>query len=376
MVSGVNLTLMIGPVVPIPVPRAALDALTSVQVTNASGEADSGFELHFTVNSRSPLQTLFLLSGGALPPILRCLIIATFNGTPSVLMDGVILDNQITPGSNGAPSTLTLKGKDLSAVMDVIDFSGLPYPAMPVFARVLLVLAKYAALGIIPLVIPPLVTDLPIPTDRIPRHQGKDLGYLRKLAREAGYVFYVDPGPLPGTSTAYWGPEIKVGVPQPALNIDMDAHTNVDTLSFRFDKESKKMPVIFVQEETTKAPIPIPIPDISPLNPPLGLIPPIPPKLEPLKETARMNPLEAVMYGLAEASRTSDCVTGTGTLDVLRYGRILKSRGLVGVRGAGLAFDGLYFVSSVTHKIKPGEYKQDFELKRNGLISTVPKVPA
>jgi len=376
MVNGVNLTLMIGPAVPIPVPRAALDALTSVQVTNASGETESGFELQFAVNSRSPLQTLFLLSGGALPPILRCLIVATFNGVPNVLMDGVILDNQLTPGSNGASSTLTLRGKDLSAVMDVIDFSGLPYPAMPVFARVLLVLAKYAALGIIPLVIPPIVTDLPIPTSRIPRHQGKDLGYLRKLAREAGYVFYVEPGPLPGTSTAYWGPEIKVGVPQPALNIDMDAHTNIDALQFRFDKESKKMPVIFVQEETTRVPIPIAIPDISPLNPPLGLIPPLPPKQEPLRETARMNPLEAVMYGLGEASRTSDCVTGTGSLNVLRYGRILKSRGLVGVRGAGMAFDGLYYVSSVTHKIKRGEYKQDFQLKRNGLISTVPKVPA
>ena len=81
------------------------------------------------------------------------------------------------------------------------------------------------------------------------------------------------------------------------------------------------------------------------------------------------------MYGIGEASRTSDCVTGTGSLDVLRYGRILKSRSLVGVRGAGMAFDGLYFVSSVTHKIKRGEFKQDFELKRNGLISTIPKVP-
>lgn len=370
------MTLMIGPVVPMPVPREALDALTSVQVTNASGETESGFELQFSVNSRSPLQTLFLLSGGALPPILRCVIVTTFNGMPNVIMDGVILDNQITPGSNGASSTLTLKGKDLSAVMDVVDFSGIPYVGMPVFARVLLILAKYAVLGIVPLVIPPIVTDLPIPTDRIPRHQGKDLGYLRRLAREAGYVFYVDPGPLPGASTAYWGPEIKIGVPQPALNIDMDAHTNVESLSFRFDKESKKMPVIFIQDEITKAPIPIPIPDISPLNPPLGLVPPLPPKLEPLRETERMNALEAVMYGLAEASRSSDCVTGSGTIDVLRYGRILKSRGLVGVRGAGLSFDGLYYVSSVTHRIKRGEYKQDFELKRNGLISTLPKVPA
>jgi hypothetical protein len=68
-------------------------------------------------------------------------------------------------------------------------------------------------------------------------------------------------------------------------------------------------------------------------------------------------------------------VFANGSLDVMRYGRVLKSRQLVGVRGAGAAFDGLYFVKSVTHKVKRGEYKQDFTRARNGLISTVPTVP-
>jgi hypothetical protein len=54
----------------------------------------------------------------------------------------------------------------------------------------------------------------------------------------------------------------------------------------------------------------------------------------------------------------------------------LKSRQLVGVRGAGLAFDGLYFVKSVTTNIKQGALKQDFELTRNGLVSITPRVPA
>jgi len=46
------------------------------------------------------------------------------------------------------------------------------------------------------------------------------------------------------------------------------------------------------------------------------------------------------------------------------------------VRGAGPAFDGLYYVKSVTHNLKRGEFKQSFNLGRNGLISTVPAVPA
>ena len=374
MLKGVNLTLMIGPAVPVPVSQGVLDALTSVQVTSASGGMESGFELQFTLSNKSPLHTVFLLAGGNMIPFMRVVIVVTISGTPHVLMDCVMLNTEITPGGDASHSTLTVKGKDLTAVMGFIDFSGLPYPAMPFAVRVLLILAKYAALGIVPMVIPAIVEDLPIPTERIPRHQGKDLDYIRRLASQAGYVFYLDPGPVPGVSRAYCGPEIKIGVPQPALNINMDAHTNVESLQFRFDKEAKKLPIVFIHEEKSKAPIPIPIPDITPLNPPLGLIPPIPPVIEFL-DAAPLSPLSAVMYGLTEAAKSADAVTGTGSLNVLRYGHVLKSRQLVGVRVAGAAFDGLYYVSTVTHSIKRGEYKQNFELKRNGLLSTVPKVP-
>ena len=373
MLSGINLTLMVGPAVPIPVPEVVLDALTSVTVTT-SGTSMSGFELAFTLSNQSPLHTLFLLAGGAMPPILRVVIVATLNGSSNVLMDGVALETTVAPGPQSSNSTLTVRGKDLTAVMSLIDFSGIPYPTLPCFARVALIVAKYAVLGIVPMPIPELMPDISIPIDRIPRHQGKDLEYIQKLATECGYVFYLDPGPEPGMSVAYWGPEVKVGTPQPALNINMDAFTNVESLQFTFDKERKTLPIIFIQEPISKAILPIPIPDITPLNPPLGAIPPLPPKIEPLYDSVFATPMQAVMMGLGEAARTADAVTATGSLDVVRYGNILKARRLVGVRGAGPAFDGLYYVNSVTHQIKRGEYKQQFALARNGLVSTVPTV--
>src|SRR5262249_50736700 len=175
---------------------------------------------------------------------------------------------------------------------------------------------------------------------------------------------------------AYWGPEIKVGAPQPALDLSLDGpHNNVKNLTFTFDKETKETPVIFIQEPITKAAIGIPIPDITPLNPPLGLVPPLPPKLTFLDDTAKLNPLAAAMRGLAYASQHSDALFGSGTLDVQRYGHVLRSRQLVGVRGAGQAFDGLHYVSSVTSTIKRGEFTQSFSLARNGLVSTLPSVP-
>ena len=55
--------------------------------------------------------------------------------------------------------------------------------------------------------------------------------------------------------------------------------------------------------------------------------------------TARLSPISAALCGLTKASKSSDAVTGSGSLDVTRYGRVLKARRLVGVRGAGAAFD-------------------------------------
>lgn len=376
MLKGIYMTLMVGPVVPVPVPQVVLDALTSVKVTTNSGNRNpSAFELQFTISNNSPLQTILLLSGGAVLPFMRVMLIVTINSIPDVVIDGIITKQDITPGSDGH-STVTVKGLDMTAVMDKIDFDGIPYPCMPPEARVALIVAKYAMFGLVPLVIPSILVDVPIPIDRIPRQVGNDLEYVYQLAEDAGYIFYINPGPVPGMNIAYWGPEIKVGVPQPALNINMDAHTNVESLNFSFNAEGSTLPILLIYLKETKIPIPIPIPAINPLNPPLGLLPPIPTNVEFLTATAKLSPIQAALKGIAKASQAMDAVTATGSLDVLRYGRTLKARSLVGVRGAGTAFDGLYYVKSVTHNIKRGEYKQDFELGRNGLISTLPKVPA
>lgn len=378
MLKGIQLALLIGPVVPLPAPRIVLDALESVEVTTAAGSV-SGFTLSLQINSQSELNTLFLITAGqstglGMPP-LRVMLVVTLNGTPQVLFDGVMTHVQVQPGENGAAGRITVTGEDLTKVMDLFDFSGLPYPAMPVPARVALICAKYAAFGIIPLPIPPVFLDVPIPIERIPSHQGTDLNYLLQLAREAGYVFYIEPGPAPGTNIAYFGPEIKVGVPQPALNVNMDAHTNVESLSFSFDPTKGVLPIVFIQNQLTRVPIPIPIPNLNPLQPPLGVLSSPLANLKIMKDTAKLNPIQAIGRGVAEAAKSQDSVSGSGSLNVLRYGRLLKARQLVGVRGVGVAYDGLYFVQSVTSTLKRGEFKQSFNLSRNGLISITPTVP-
>jgi hypothetical protein len=368
------LTLLVGPVLAVPAPKPLIDALTTVEVTvSASGR--SAFQLGFTLANRSVLQTFFLLAAGSPLPVLRAILVVTFGGLPQVVFDGIVLHHEVVGDAAQGSSMLVVTGEDLSALMGRMEFSGLPYPGMTPDLRVLTILGKYAVFGVIPVVLPPVVPDIEVPLERIRSQKGTDLEYVQQLAKESGYVFYMDPGPVPGTSQAYWGPLIKVGLPQPALNVNMDSWTNVESLSFRYEPESAVLPIVFLQEPTTKAVLPLPIPAVNPLNPPLGAVIPIPQHIEEMKDTAKLSPGQALMRGFARATETGDVVTGNGTLDVLRYGRILKPRQLVAVRGAGPAYDGLHYVESTTHRIKLGEYKQSFTLKRNGLISTSPVFP-
>jgi hypothetical protein len=171
--DGIQLQLMIGPAVPVPVSRDVIDALRTVRVTTSTDGA-SMFQLGFELSRRSPLHTLFLVAGGATPPLVRVIVAVTVKGRQHVLIDGVMTNHEVTGGGKGQNPTLSVTGEDLTRVMDYIDFSGIPYPAMPDFARVLVILAKYAMFGIIPVVLPSVLLDVPLPIDRIPIHRGKD----------------------------------------------------------------------------------------------------------------------------------------------------------------------------------------------------------
>jgi hypothetical protein len=375
MVSPLYLTLLVGPMEPLPAPKPLVDALVSVEVME-SATGRSGFQLTFTLSDKGILETFFLLAGSSPLPVLRVVLLVTFPGIPQVLIDGVVLHTEVQPDAMSGSSKLVVTGKDLAAMMDLIDFSGLPYPGMSPNIRVLTILAKYAVFGVVPEVIPVPAPDIPIPMLQIPTQKKTDLQYIEALAQEVGYVFYMVPGPLPGTSQAYWGPQIRLGLPQTALNVNLDTWTNVESLNFRYEPQNSVLPIVFIQEPISKMTIPIPIPPVTPFNPPLGAFVPVPQKIEQLTETAKLNPAQALMKGFARSVETADVMTGEGTLDVMRYGQPLRARSLVGVRGAGLPWDGMHYVDSATHRIKPGEYKQSFVLKRNALVTNTPVVPS
>jgi hypothetical protein len=90
--------------------------------------------------------------------------------------------------------------------------------------------------------------------------------------------------------------------------------------------------------------------------------------------TSGLTALQAYARAQGVTDASTDVVSAQGELDALRYAAFLQPRTLVGLRGAGVSYDGLYYVKQVTHRISKGEYKQSFALTREGVGSTLPAV--
>lgn len=384
MARSLRLQILTGPLTFAPAAPEVVEAVREVQVTQNAGQR-SGFQIRFALAKGSRLEAM--LAERALDPPARVLLVLHLDGAPTVLSDGVVTRHDVARGNEAGGSTLTLTGVDVSQMLDLIDLSGLPMP-MPAEARVATLLTPMAAYGVVPLIIPSVLVFAPNPIQRVPGVQGTGFAYISRLADEVGYTFYVEPGPMPGMNVAYWGPELRVGEAQPALTVNADAGSNVESLSFSFDGLQKTVYVLTQFPEQLRVPIPIPLPDVTPLSPPLGAKLPIPLSYRRMNvegragtgddraddSTARMDVVQALARGLARASQAAQVVGGSGSLDVLRYGRLLQCRRLVGVRGAGPAHDGEYLVRSVTTTLRPGEVKQRFTLSRNALVHTGARV--
>ncbi len=152
----------------------------------------------------------------------------------------------------------------------------------------------------------------------------------------------------------------------------MDASTNVESLSFSYDGQANYVPVLWQMIRGTNAPIAVPIPGSPHI--PLGARPATKDRVEIVAGGTKMRPAEVALEAFNLASSIPDAITGSVQLEVSRYRHVLTAGGLVGVQGAGITYDGLYYVDGVTHTIQRGEYKQSGTLKRNHLISSTPRV--
>jgi hypothetical protein len=353
---GIRLQLLIGATVPVPAPFGVVDALTDLEVTNRDKERD-GFQMTFSMGKDSVLDYR-LLSDGLLDPPARVIVIVLINAMPQILIDGIITNHQVQPSNQPGQSRLTVTGEDISLQLDLED-KNVTYPSQSDSAIVSQIVTSY---GLAPDVTS--TTKVPTPTEETPTQQETDLACIQRLAKRNGFVFFVEPTSIPTINRAYWGPDDRVGAPQPPLNMNMGDATNVERLDFTFDALRPVEPTIESINPMTGLAVKIPIP--TGFMPTLAAKPTTPLRKTIARDTAGLSVVDATLKMLEILIQSSDAVDARGELDALQYGRALRARQLVSVRGAGQSNDGPYYVNEVTHNIRRGEYRQSFSLTRDG----------
>ena len=368
-IPGVRLILWSGQMIPRPAPLEVLGAVTKIEVTNDARQGD-GFQLTVQLSKDNPMDYGILLSG-ALNAMNRVIIAVLIGASLEVLIDGVITQHQLSPSEDPGKSTLTVTGKDTSVMLDLDEHED-SFPYQPDFAIVEQLLLDYLPNGLMgPHSIFPTF-DIPIDVQRTPQQHGTDLKFIQDLARRNGYVFYVEPFVF-GVTRAYFGPEVRIGFPQAALTLNMGADSNLRSISFTNDALAPVGAQGSFIEPFTK--MSIPIPAVPPLRIPLTPFPAPVYRTTLLAQSANQGPLEAGLAALEVATKAPESVSGQGEIDSVRYGRVLRARGLVGVRGVGFSYDGLYYVTRVSHSLTLGDYKQSFSLSRDGTGSLLPVLP-
>jgi len=378
-VPGITLTFQIGPEILMPASADLSEALSEITITQAD-QGPSSFQLVFNADRTSAfLPDYPMLLQQQIRAGLRVGIAVTIPGSlPKVLMDGFISNIQLSHDKAMGTSTITATGEDVGISMDRTENSR-NFPALGDYEIVNLLLLDYALYGVIPMVIPTLTGLASDPLEGVPIQPNMtDRQYINHLAETYGNIFLIRPGPTLGLNQAYWGPPIRVGLPQPPLSVDMGPATNVESINFTFDAT---VPVLYdgiVQDKELETDLPV-MTLLSTRLPPLALQPAVlfngGMRAQKIYDFTGETIEDAFAHaqGLTDAS-VDNAVTASGEVDTLRYGAILSCPGLAQLRGAGLTFDGLYMVRSVTHSIKRGQYRQQFQLAREGLMSTLPMV--
>src|SRR5690349_11531832 len=97
-----------------------VEALKRAEITH-SDEGRSGFQLSFGVGREGPKDAsdYLLVSGPWLKPFARVILTVQFGVRLRVLVDGIITNVQLDPGTGPGTGTLSVTGEDVSVMMDL-----------------------------------------------------------------------------------------------------------------------------------------------------------------------------------------------------------------------------------------------------------------
>lgn len=347
-----------------PLPLPFLNALTSIEVETATEQA-SIFRLNFAL-SQTPFGDWDLLVFDLFRPNVPVSIsVGIGKPLPETLINGYVrearVDNQTRPGA----STLKVVGLDATATIMNQREAPMPHPNQSDSTIAQQIFLRYPPMTTLVVPTPPSRTELDVTTSQ----RITDIRFLKGLARRNAYECYVQPDPLLGIDVGHFHPPQLLVPTQGVLSVNFGMATNMESFDVSYDMLQPTSALALALDPATKAPVVAPA--FAALEPPLGLEPAlariVPPPLARPAETDAANASELVTESQAVVNRTSRALRGSGEVDSMRYGKVLRPGLPVAIRGAGRQYSGNYYVTRVSHSISTSHYTQRFEAWRNAV---------
>ena len=346
-----------------PLPQQLMHALRQIEVETAVGQA-SILRLHFDL-SRTFVGDLDVLAFDVFRPLFPISIrLSSLFGVPQCLINGFITDTKLGAQNQPGQSTFEVVAMDaLGTTMSHIQRTT-PRPNSPDSAIAEQIFNDYAMR---PVIFPTPPTRTVNDTTTI--QQEHDAAFLFKLANRHCYEVYVQPDPVTGRDVGHFHPPQTLAPPQGVLSVDFGTQTNLSRFDVSYDALRPTGVVTASSDPLTRVPAPAVAPAST--DPPMGKEPTLarilPPSVERMYCTDAANPAEMQAQTLARATCSSRIIRANGEVDGIKYARPLLAGLPVLVRGAGRQHSGLYYVSSVSHRISRDGYVQSFSAWRNAV---------
>jgi hypothetical protein len=388
MLGGVTYTVLMGPaggppVVPLPPPL--LTALQKIEV-ETSTEMASVFRLRFGISQMQIGDWDLLMpqyEETFFRPLSRVQIrVKVGIDIPKTIINGYITHQHVLYDDEGGASSMEITGMDATILMNLQE-KVITWPLAGFPTDSLIAITIFGQYGLLPMAIPGLPMNVdPSGTDSTVQ-RGTDIRFLRRLAQRSSFECFVRPDPFSGVDIGYFGPPANLPfAPEAVLNVKMGAQTNVTEFKIRYDMVKPTLSLAFGLDTMTRVPLTFPsLPSVAagyPVGPPMGVQEatirevggPHPPPMVLAAQTGMMSLPGLPLVNQAITNKASWAVVAEGTAgsDV----GVLSVGFTVNIRGAGLAFNGAYYVTRVSHVIESGgcSYIQKFEARRNAIGMT------
>lgn len=371
------LTIRTGGTSTSPLPRSIMENFESAEITQTD-EGPSAFQLTFKVgrNKTTGMEDYQDLVGNQFKLFNTVCIYVKIDGAQHVLMHGVITHQQLNPSSQPGMTTMTITGEDMSVLMDLVEVEA-QHPDQDPSTIAQTILADYSQYNVTAEVKKPATAERANKIDFVHTQRSTDREYLKEIAKPFACDFYVTPGPGLDRSTAYWGPKKLQGEMQNAISVNLKQGGNADGVNFTYNGMSptKMKGQTQTRAEDKKGDVDVQSSSHDTLSQDPGITSQPKVRTSLIDHHTGLNLAQTMAKAQAEVDRSvSDALTVSGDLHGFRYRGVLEARKLVGLRGAGKSFNGKYYVKSVTHKLRRGEYTQSFVLTREGVTSTESRV--